>query len=1233
MRFFGRNVNNAPMQTEATNNTFMGTRGVGLQVSNEILHTVRSTSQSIEEIFSFTKARYIEGIKDPIFNNVGCWIEGKDCFFTLFGRMGTGKSFFAAKLFEKLGVGGNVIYYSAQKSHSSTTVLRNMLYTVAYKMVALPDAGIRNYLGGHPLPSDIESLTEDIFVKAFEASAPERSVVFILDGLDEYSREDCTEFLNALSARKSRISGKVKIFFTGRPEDYIKSYLPHFSDTDHYDIAEHSESSRIDCVKFIEKRAEEKGVSFSDECRDLLIAKGEYSLNYIDLFLDEHRGWGLISDPEEINSAPKTIYDYYTLQLKKYFTEAGKADFYSRELKGVIAPLTAAKRPLFEEDVCLIAGINRAKLSSLISESAPLIIVKNGIVAFYQDAMKEYFESDACPLQYRIDPTEGDCAIAKAAAALLMRNRFKRSEYFRLHSHEHLVAALDADPFDNEAWDTLFMIFERCITSFSIVDKAARFIISYPGDFLTTFFSELEAASISSVLKERIFTRFLIIAFDNEEYRKRYFKVLFGLSRAPFYKFYERIAASRQKRLIEKNVKEAHSLALEAMKYTSISADEALSLSRKILATDEIIRNSIDLECDWKSIADNFESALKYAKKLEELLFMEGDLTLAVKRDLSVLYDRMGLWLIKCDSSLSAEDRSALIERIGGILNTDTLQDLASLAIEALKRELDLSNECYVSEEFDSGERLADLLPSLKNICRIRTSSAEYRDDAETDLYATRAADTYELIIRLSDSRDGTLGRETCLADAIAFLHKISDNYVALGDGGKAVAYALYAKDFAKRICDSMKNEYYPDHYLAYTLRVVGRTLAAIGGLTDEALGYFGDAISAYSAANLKREDFSEKYASSAALVSAQIADLYTKDDMHKEAIGYRTAAITQLAEVINSHPECSSLALEYEGQLVYLHINKVFASGFDACLESEAYELFAAIERIIGRYGIDKSKSALIENYVSVGYVLACVYAAIFNSEEVYRSLSALRSSVISRGLMAAIGGEFEKAYSAKFVAEVAASRGEDPDNVCELSMKAIECFKEHSSPDSPDDILLAPASCYRKISDAYRAAGDWPMAKKYAASEINEINILTSLPHGERFMINLAECYYRYAMIIECAAAEDDFSTPENDSASDFYLGAVKLASEFESKHPELASDFSKDLKFSCLSELYGIVREDYDAMQELIDNEGDEHEILLFVNEGLRIATEIIDYLSDSSQIDLMDIITAFRDFLNS
>ena len=59
-------------------------------------------------------------------------------------------------------------------------------------------------------------------------------------------------------------------------------------------------------------------------------------LNYIDFFLEEHRDLGMLDDPCTVDNAPSSIYGYYTEQLKKYFTEAGKLGFYKEQVKPLI---------------------------------------------------------------------------------------------------------------------------------------------------------------------------------------------------------------------------------------------------------------------------------------------------------------------------------------------------------------------------------------------------------------------------------------------------------------------------------------------------------------------------------------------------------------------------------------------------------------------------------------------------------------------------------------------------------------------------------------------------------------------------------------------------------------------------------------------------------------------------------------------------------------------------------
>ncbi len=1211
------------------NFNYIGVRGLDLCVTNDVRNTVQKITENVDSIYNEGKTNYINGIKKSLFEGVNGWIANDTHrFFTLFGHMGTGKSFFAAKLYDQIRESvPNVVYYSAQKAYSSTTVLKNMLYTVAYKLIQTNDRALADYLSSHDLPTEIDALTEDIFIKAFEGSTEGGTFVFILDGLDEYARDDCAVFLNALKSRKHRIRSNVKIFFTGRPETYITTYLGS-QDTDYYDIEEHSENSREDCAEYIRTMCERKNVSLSDVCRDMLIAKSQYSLNYIDFFLEEHRNLGMLDDPCTVDNAPSSIYGYYTEQLKKYFTEAGKLGFYKEHVKPLISVMAVSKYPLTEDETCAVLGISKTKLSDIVRDSTPLFIKRGNKVLLYHDAMKDYFVSPSCPDEYRIHKEDGDEIITKSISNLLARRRFMLCDYVRDYGHEHIIASLENNPYDCDCWDTLLTLLTKYNTAFSVTDKVCEGILEKGESFLEGFFSELAEKEIGSVAKDRIFTRMLAVSFNAPKLRDAYIAVMKRLGASPDFAFYDKLARCRFAHFVDGDFAAASAYAKEALCYAQIPSDEHLSLCRKMFCYDELIRNGMKNPSDTDGILSAFKNCFYAARRLISELLMEGELIINFKRDLSIICGRLGRWLSLCDSTVAdPEKRLEVADEAAKLLGKDSSElSLRELAVQAAKAELALCEECMEAEKFDSASRLRDIIAPIRSLSRYYSSDEDLRDDVAAGTYISRAALSYSALIDLERDPASKAGR---VWECISLIETVSNNYTLLGDDECAVVFATEAVKFVKSLEKKHLGEDYVSYYHGYAAQLVGEKIGYSVGMSDEALTFFEEAKLCYRTALKFSESTDERYSSAEALTNGVMASIYTELDMHTEAINYRILAIEQLGALIDSGAELSYRILdEYDAERVKLALNKTYSPIEGESDAAIANELLSALDSLLLSYGKHRGKTA--EAAIPMGYICASIFAAKVNSEQLNRTLSDLNARLAALGLLEHIGGKHEKAFKASFAAELAIKQECDPDTVAMRYLEAIAEYKNTSDASDSEDMHSFSATCYREISDNYRRNDDWQGAKKYSALEIGELLELVNAGLDSEHMLELADCYYRYAVILEYCSQDEPETEEKRNTVVGFYLSALRMALEY-SGAGNSQPDFAATVISDCREQLLGIIIDDYNAVGELSESGEDaEEEIAMHAEWGLKLAEELLPFVTEDVAAGVRNIIKYFESY---
>ena len=416
-----------------------------LSVNDELFQQVRSAENHSGQIIGKGQSDYVDGIKDNVFERVYSWINNEsDNFFTLFGNMGSGKSFFSAKLFQKAEEEKALYYsvaFSSQQTYYDTTKLQNMLISVAHQLYERVSV-CRRYFTENPLVTDsVFSLAESVFVAPFENETPEKPVLIIVDGLDEYPREDCETFLESLARLRARFDPKVKIFFSSRPEPYIITQSVCDSADCVYHIEKNGEHSYADCESFIDSKCGMTNVFIDKDMKHKLIEKSECSLKYLDCFFNDI-GKNHITDMADfIASLPSGLNHYYRDQLSRYFGDDG-LKYYQSKIMPLLELLCVAKRPLKMEEAADILGCRVSDISSIISRSGTLLwrSTQNEVRLFQSESIREFLMDDRyCPEKYFVDSENGKQRIMERLNELMdIGDDIESNAYIFKHAVEHI---------------------------------------------------------------------------------------------------------------------------------------------------------------------------------------------------------------------------------------------------------------------------------------------------------------------------------------------------------------------------------------------------------------------------------------------------------------------------------------------------------------------------------------------------------------------------------------------------------------------------------------------------------------------------------------------------------------------------------------------------------------------------------------------------------------------------
>jgi|GEM_PF-1981353 len=398
--------------------------GGSSSVNDSLFSKIDEAENHAKLIIKDGQSRYVAGIKQNVMEIVHQWLaHGDSRIFTLYGKMGCGKSFFSARLYQDVVAKEeqyHVVAFSSQQIYRDTASVRNMLLSVAHQLfVGVP--ACRKYLTEHLLDSEsISKLTEGALIAPFDGVTLQKPTLIIIDGLDEYPMDDCVTFLEALGSLSSRIHPQVKIFFTSRPESYIMSELACDSDFNCYHIEKNETQSHADCAHFVDVKSLAANMKIDADLKRQLIEKSECSLKYLDCFFNDIACNAIQVTADFIENLPRGLSQYYRDQLVRYFGDE-KLTYYQTKIVPLLELLCVVLRPITIREAADILSCKESDINRMISRSGTLLWKNNQYVMLYQsESIREFLIDDRyCPERYRIDSENGTARILERLQELM----------------------------------------------------------------------------------------------------------------------------------------------------------------------------------------------------------------------------------------------------------------------------------------------------------------------------------------------------------------------------------------------------------------------------------------------------------------------------------------------------------------------------------------------------------------------------------------------------------------------------------------------------------------------------------------------------------------------------------------------------------------------------------------------------------------------------------------------
>ena len=699
-----------------------------LSVNDELFQQVRSAENHSGQIIGKGQSDYVDGIKDNVFERVYSWLNNEsDNIFTLYGNMGSGKSFFSARLFQKAEEENTLfdsVAFSSQQTYYDTTKLQNMLISVAHQLYERVSV-CRRYFSENPLVTDsVFSLAESVLVAPFENVSPEKPVLIIIDGLDEYPRADCEAFLEALARLRARFDPKVKIFFSSRPEPYIITQSVCDSSDCIYHIEKNGEHSYADCESFIDSKCGMTNVFIDKDMKHKLIEKSECSLKYLDCFFNDI-GKNHITDMADfIASLPSGLNHYYRDQLSRYFGDDG-LKYYQSKIMPLLELLCVAKRPLKMEEAADILGCRVSDISSVISRSGTLLwrSVQNEVRLFQSESIREFLMDDRyCPEKYFIDRENGKKHIIDRIVELIENgDDLENNMYLFKYAVDHIF---EQTKLVNADYNLLIQTISCYYNKTSVMTAVAKRLLERSESEIRSFLRHLYAENngTDELVSDSFCVRIAAAVSDKKELAEKLFAILENPMMGEEFEFLKSYARIRYLR----TAKETEEAKTMLQPYLEISEDADIrTVFRHNMYLDEICRihraqNKISSEEMTRLHVQAVEEGQHLCKLYER---KGGAVYTVLLRNLSVSFNQLAILCDRLEKSASGKDREICSEIIRSVLPSQTVSPTEKgyflLEAETCHNEsLRLSIICQQSDPFSNG-RAYDLHLAFSGLGRL----------------------------------------------------------------------------------------------------------------------------------------------------------------------------------------------------------------------------------------------------------------------------------------------------------------------------------------------------------------------------------------------------------------------------------------------------------------------------------------------------------------------------------
>ena len=357
-----------------------------------------------ERVIQYHSGKYQEGTRLHIFEKIKLWLDdlsSENRVMVISGDAGMGKSVISAVVCQRMQNAGRLSgSHFCQHNKARQRNPKIMLQSLAYQLSKLLPQYKRELvkaLSGN-LGEDINNLeVRELFELLFEeplinVDDPGRSLLMVIDGLDESEYKGRNELLDVMANQFSTLPGWVRFCVTTRPEINIADRLKNFNPV----LLEQGDEENVQDIRlFFEKQLSSViQAGCKEVIIDALVRKAAGHFLYAYLMVDFIKENVSLLTPKELRrtlpSGVSSVYHSYFERLEKEL-KISEDQFFT-----FLSALAAAREPLpldFVSKMLLSDSKSPSgprKVTKAIASISTLLPVHDDCIVFFHKSVKDW---------------------------------------------------------------------------------------------------------------------------------------------------------------------------------------------------------------------------------------------------------------------------------------------------------------------------------------------------------------------------------------------------------------------------------------------------------------------------------------------------------------------------------------------------------------------------------------------------------------------------------------------------------------------------------------------------------------------------------------------------------------------------------------------------------------------------------------------------------------------------